>query len=331
MKGVNKSVVGFALCALLFATCFPAQARPAEKMYRIGLLALATPDQYAPLLKVLVEGLNELGYIEGKNFTMQRRFANGRTERLADLAVELVRLKPEVIVTGTNSEIASLKHATSTIPIIMVHADSPVEDGFITSLARPGGNITGLSMTATPELLAKRLELLKEMVPTLSRVAVLRQANVPGRAASYAALEDAARRLNMRISFADINGPDDVENAFTTMLRNRTEAFLISGGPVTWMRRQQIAELALKHRLPGTHSLKEYAEAGLLFSYGVNLEALFRRAAVYVDKILKGTRPADLPVEQPTKFEFIINLKAAKRIGLTIPPNVLARADRVIR
>jgi putative ABC transport system substrate-binding protein len=242
-----------------------------------------------------------------------------------------VRLKPDVIVTGTNSEIAALKQVTTTIPIVMVHAAGPVEDGFIASLARPGGNITGLSMTASPELLAKRLELLKEMVPKLSRVAVLQQANVPGRAASYDALKDAARKLNVRISFADVRSPDDIEKAFATMIRNRAEAFLISGGPVTWMRRQQIADLALKNRLPGTHSLREYTEAGLLFSYGVNLEALFRRAATYVDKILKGAKPADLPVEQPAKFEFVINLKTAKQLGLTIPPNVLVRADRVIR
>jgi putative ABC transport system substrate-binding protein len=316
---------------MLFALGSSVEAQQARKLYRIGLLALATPDQYAPLRKVFEEGLRELGYVEGKNFIMESRFADGISERLSNLAIELVRLKPDVIVTGTNSEIAALKQVTTTIPIVMVHAAGPVEDGFIASLARPGGNITGLSMTASPELLAKRLELLKEMVPKLSRVAVLQQANVPGRAASYDALKDAARKLNVRISFADVRSPDDIEKAFATMIRNRAEAFLISGGPVTWMRRQQIADLALKNRLPGTHSLREYTEAGLLFSYGVNLEALFRRAATYVDKILKGAKPADLPVEQPAKFEFVINLKTAKQLGLTIPPNVLVRADRVIR
>jgi putative ABC transport system substrate-binding protein len=316
---------------MLFVLGSSVEAQQARKLYRIGLLALATPDQYAPLRKVFEEGLSELGYAEGKNFIMERRYAEGRTEGLSDLATELVRLKLDVIVTGTNSEIAALKHATATIPIVMIHANGPVEDGFITSLARPGGNITGLSMTASPELLAKRLEILKEMLPRLSRAAVLRQANVPGRAASHSALEDAARKLRVTLQFVDVQSPDDIESAFAAMIRNRAEAFLISGGPVTWMRRQQIAELALKNRLPGTQSLREYTEAGLLFSYGVNLEALFWRAATYVDKILKGAKPADLPVEQPTTFEFVINLKTAKQIGITIPPNVLARADKVIR
>jgi putative ABC transport system substrate-binding protein len=314
-----------------FALCPVAEAQQSGKMHRMGLLALATSDQYAPLREVLEGRLRELGYIEGKNILIERRFADGRTDRLPDLAAQLVRLKLDVVVTGTNSEIAALKQATTTIPIVMVHASDPVDDGFIASLARPGGNITGLSMTASSELLAKRLELLKEMVPRLSRAAVLQQANVPGRVASYAALDDAARKLSVTLQFVDVHSPDDIESAFASMIRNRAEAFLISGGPVTWMRRQQIAELAIKNRLPGTHSLREYADAGLLFSYGVNLQALFHRAATYVDKILKGTTPADLPVEQPTKFEFIINLKTAKQIGLTIPPNVLARADRVIR
>jgi putative ABC transport system substrate-binding protein len=328
---MTKKIVICLLIAALLATSSLVKAQQTGRVYRLGLLALATPDQYAPLRKVFEEGLRELGYVEGKNFIMESRFADGRSERLSNLAIELVRLKPDVIVTGTNSEIAALKQATTTIPIVMVHAAGPVEDKFITSLARPGGNITGLSMTASPELLAKRLELLKEMIPRLSRVALLQQANVPGRVASHEALKDAARKLKVKISFADVKSPDDIEKAFVTMIRNRAEAFLISGGPVTWMRRQQIAELALKNRLPGTHSLREYTEAGLLFSYGVNLEALFHRAATYVDKILKGAKPADLPVEQPAKFEFVINLKTAKRIGLTIPPNVLVRADRVIR
>ena len=209
-------------------------------------------------------------------------------------------------------------------------ASDPVDAGLIASLAQPGGNITGLSMSASPELLAKRLELLKEVVPRLSRLAILRQADVPGRVESLAALEQAARKLKVAVEFVDVHGPDDFESAFATMIRNRAEGFLISGGPVTWMRRQKIAELAVKNRLPGSHSLQEYAEAGLLMTYGANLEALYRRAATYVDKILKGAKPAELPVEQPTKFELVINLKAAKQI-LIIPPNVLARADRVIK
>jgi len=316
---------------MFFALGVSTEAQLPKKIPQVGLLVLGSSEAFTPLRMALTEGLREFGYIDGRSIAIESRFADGRMERLSDLAAELVRLKLDVILTITNSETSALKQTTKTIPIIMVHTTDPIDAGFITSLARPGGNITGLSMSASPELLAKRLELLKEIVPRLSRLAILRQANVPGRLESFAALEHAARKLKVAIQLVDIYAPDDFENAFATMVRNRAEAFLISGGPVTWMRRDKIAELAVKNRLPGSHSLREYAEDGLLMTYGANLEALYRHAATYVDKILKGTKPADLPVEQPTKFELVINLKTAKQIGLTIPPNVLARADRVIK
>jgi putative ABC transport system substrate-binding protein len=320
-----------ALSGMLFALCVPVEAVQPKKHPQIGLLVLGSSEAFTPLRKALAEGLRELGYIEGRNIAIEYRFADGNTERLPALAAELVRLKLDVIMTITNSETSVLKQATTTTPIVMVHTSDPVDAGLIASLAQPGGNITGLSMSASPELLAKRLELLKEVVSRLSRLAILRQADVPGRVESFAALEQAARKLKVAVQFVDVHGPDDFESAFATMIRNRAEGFLISGGPVTWMRRQKIAELAVKNRLPGSHSLREYAEAGLLMTYGANLEALYRRAATYVDKILKGAKPAELPVEQPTKFELVINLKTANKIGLRLPPNVLARADKVIR
>jgi putative ABC transport system substrate-binding protein len=328
---MTKPIIGFALCAMLLALCSSAEAQEPAKMSRIGVLVLGTSEAFTPLHKALEEGLRELGYVERRNIVIEYRFADGRTARLRDLATELVRLKLDVILAITNSETAVLKQATTTTPIVMVHTSDPVDAALIHSLARPGANITGLSISASPELLAKRLELLKEVIPKVSRLAILRQADVPGRAESFAAVENAARQLKVVVQFVDVHGPDEFESAFATMIRNRAEAFLIAGGPVTWMRRHKIAELAAKNRLPGSHTLQEYAEAGLLMTYGPNLEALYRRAAVYVDKILKGAKPADLPVERPTKFELVINLKTAKQIGLTIPPNVLARADRVIR
>ena len=326
----HNRISPLAICTFLFALCVSAEAQLPKKTPQIGLLVLGSFEAFTPLHKALTDGLREFGYIDRRNIAVESRFADGKAERLPDLAAELVRLKLDLILTLTNSETSVLKQATTTIPIVMVHTTDPIDAGFITSLARPGGNITGLSMSASPELQAKRLELLKEIVPGLSRVAILRQANVPGRL-RFAALEHAARRLKVVLQFVDIHGPDDFESAFATMHRNRAEAFLISGGPVTWMRREKIAKLAVKNRLSGSHSLREYAEEGLIMTYGPNLEALYRHAATYVDKILEGARPAELPVEQPTKFELLINLKTAKQIGLAIPKIVLARADRVIK
>jgi putative ABC transport system substrate-binding protein len=305
-----------------------AEAQPAAKVYRIGILLGATAETVAPLVRALTEGLRDLGYVEGRNFVFERRYADGRVERLPDLAAELVRLRVDVIVTGSNVHVAAAQRATAAIPIVMVAAGDPVGAGFIASLARPGGNITGLSADASREIVGKNLALLKEIVPRLSRVGVVGQVQSPG---GVAALEAAARQLNVALEVVDIRSPDDFESAFAAMVGKRVGAVIVSAGPLTYMRRQQIADLALKHRLPANTTLNEYAHAGLLMSYGPNLPDLYRRAATYVAKILRGAKPADLPVEQPTKFELVINLKTAKALGLTIPQSLLLRADEVIQ
>ena len=306
-----------------------AGAQPAGKVWRIGYLFEQQPPDPTPgPLRAFEDALREMGYVEGRNLVVERRFAAFKWDRLPDLAAELVRLKPDVIVTGGSPSIGALKQATTTVPIVMAWAIDPVGAGFVTSLARPGGNITGLCLTTGPEFIAKQLEILSQIVPKLSRLAILRQ---PGRSgAETAALESAARQLGLTILFADVRTSNDIEGAFATMTRSRAGAFLILGGSMTWASRQQIADLAVQHRLPGIHLLREYAEAGLLLTYGQSSVAQYQRAATYIDKILKGARPADLPIEQPTKFELVINLKTAKALGLTIPPSLLQRADQVI-
>jgi putative ABC transport system substrate-binding protein len=319
-------VSGLALAAL--SAPRRARAQQAAKVYRIAFLALTTAEPIAPQLSALKDGLRALGYVEGRNIAFESRYADGRLERLPGLAAELVGLRVDVIVAGANPSIAAAKRATETIPIVMGNAVDPVAAGFIASLARPGGNITGLSFDASQDTLGKHLATLKEIVPKLSRVGVLRQVES---GTNFAALETAARQLNVTLEVVDVRSPDGFEGAVATMIGKRIGAFIVIGGPLTYMRRQQIADLALKNRLPGIHSLREYAQAGLLISYGPNLPDLYRRAATYVDKILKGAKPGDLPVEQPTKFELVVNLKTAKALGLTIPQSLLARADEVIQ
>jgi len=297
-------------------------------MYRIGYLFDGLPDQASSIRGAFEESLRELGYVEGRNLVVERRYAAFKYDRLPDLAAELVRLKPDVIVTGGNPSIAALKQATTTVPIVMAWAIDPVGTGLVTSLTRPGGNITGSTLSTGPEFIATQLEILNEIVPKLSRVAILRQTG--GSGAETAALESAARKLGLTILFADVRTPNDIEGAFATMTRSRAGAFLILGGSMTYVSRQQIADLAVQHRLPGIHLLREYAEAGLLLTYGPNAVAQYRRAATYIDKILKGARPTDLPVEEPTRFELVVNARTAKALGLKIPPSVLVRADQVI-
>jgi len=297
-------------------------------MYRIGYLFDGLPDQASSIRGAFEESLRELGYVEARNLVVERRYAAFKYDRLPDLAAELVRLKPDVIVTGGNPSIAALKQATTTVPIVMAWAIDPVGAGLVTSLTRPGGNITGSTLSTGPEFIAKQLEILNEIVPKLSRVAILRQTGRSG--AETAALESAARKLGLTILFADVRTPHDIEGAFATMTQSRAGAFLILGGSMTYVSRQQIADLAVQHRLPGIHLLREYAEAGLLLTYGPNAVAQYRRAATYIDKILKGARPTDLPVEEPTRFELVVNARTAKALGLKIPPSVLVRADQVI-
>jgi len=266
--------------------------------------------------------------VEGRNLVVERRFAAFQYDRLPDLAAELVRLKPDVILTGGNPSIAAVKQATATVPVVMAWAIDPVGAGLVTSLARPGGNITGSSLSTGPEFMAKQLEILNEVVPKVSRVAILRQTGRAG--AETGALESAARKRGLTILFADVRTPSDIEGAFAAMTRSRAGALLVLGGGMTYMSRQQIADLAVQHRLPGIHLFRAYAEAGLLLTYGPDPAAQYRGVATYIDKILKGARPADLPIQEPTQFELVINLKTAKALGLTIPPSLLQRADQVI-
>jgi len=312
----------------LLAAPLAAEAQQTGRMYRIGYLGEGTPEN-ALVLEESLRELGYLGYVEGRNLVVERRFAAFKYDRLPDLAAELVRLKPDVLVTGGNPGIAALRQATATVPIVMAWASDPVGAGLVTSLARPGGNITGLTLGTGPEFITKELQILSEVVPKLSRVAIVREAYRRG-AAETAALESAARKLGLTILFADVRTTSDIEGAFATITRSRAGAILILGGNTTWASRQQLADLAVQHRLPGICLFRGYAEAGLLLTYGPNREDLNRRAAAYTDKILKGARPADLPVAEPTKFELVINLKTAKALGLTIPPSLLLRADQVI-
>jgi len=258
------------------------------------------------------------------------RYAEEKPERLPSLAAEMVRLKVDVIVTGGPTATRTAKETTNTVPIVMSQDSDPVGNGFVASLARPGGNITGLA-TLSPELSGKRLELLKEIVPKLNRVAVLGTSTNPGNAQGLKETELAAKAFRVQLQYLDVRDPKDIEIAFREASREQADAVLVLGGPVVLPQRTKVAELAVKNRLPAIYNRPEFVEAGGLVSYSASYTDMSRRAATYVDKILKGAKPADLPVEQPTKFEFIINLKAAKQIGLTIPPNVLARADKVIK
>jgi len=276
------------------------------------------------------EGLRERGYVEVKYFVSERRHGEGKLDRLPELAAQLVQLNVDVLVTSGPTATRPAKEATSTIPIVMTFDDDPVGSGFVASLARPGGNITGLS-TLAPEISGKQLELLKEVIPRLFRVAVFGTSTRQGTAQALKEMELAAGAFAVKLQYLDIEDPKDTATAFRAASKGRADALLVLQSPVFNSQRAQIAELAQKSRLPAAYPRREFVEDGGLMSYGASISDLDRRAATYVDKILKGTRPADLPVEQPTKFEFIINLKAAKQIGLTIPPNVLARADKVIK
>ena len=325
---MSRKIFCFALSAMLYALCIPAEAQQPKKIPRIGFLGATTGTGSLARREAFRQGLRELGYVEGKNIVIEWRRAE--IERLPDLAAELVRLKVDVIVTGGPASTRPAKEATVKIPIVMSSDNDPVGSGLVASLARPGGNITGLSQMA-PDLAGKRLELLKEIVPRLSRVAVLGNSNNPVNAQVLREMELAAGPFKVQLQYLDVLDPKDIETAFRGASKGRAEAVLVLGNPVATGQRAQIADLAAKNRLPAMYPQSDYMDAGGLMFYGPSITDLFHRAATYVDKILKGAKPADLPVEQPKKFELIINLKAAKQIGLTIPPNVLVRADKVIK
>ena len=307
-----------------------AHAQTPGKVYSIGYLQTAARDQQLHLIKAFEDGLRDLGYVAGRNVIIEYRFADGKPERLPQLAEDLVRLKLDVIVTGVNQNTVAAKRATTTTPIVMTISIDPVGSGLITSLARPGGNVTGMTLDVGAEIWGKRLELLKEFVPKLSRMAVLIDPTFPPAAAIFKAMEAPARTLGMTLLRFEARGPGDLEGAFTAMTGARSDGLTTTSGAVLFNMRSQIAQLAVTHRLPSVSELIEYTQAGFLISYGASLSDLWRRAATYVDKILKGAKPADLPVEQPTKFELVINSKSAKALGLIVPRGLLLRADRVI-
>jgi putative tryptophan/tyrosine transport system substrate-binding protein len=321
----------FIFVTVILASVLFARAQQPTKVPRIGFLTGVSPSANSARHEAFRQGLRELGYVEGKNIVLEWRSAEGKFDRLPALAAELVRLKVDIIVTGGGATTRAAKEATTTIPIVMAQDGDPVGNGFVASLARPGGNITGLSSLA-PELSGKRLELLKEIIPKLSRVAVLGNSTQPGNAQALKEMELAAKAFGVQLQYLDVLGPKDITTAFRAAGEGRADAVLILlAGLVATSERPQITDLAVKSRLPAIYDRPEAMEYGGLISYGVSTADLDRRAATYVDKILKGAKPAELPVEQPIKFEFIVNLKAAKQIGLAIPPNVLARADRVIK
>jgi putative ABC transport system substrate-binding protein len=326
---VRKEIIGFALSAMFFALCLPAKAQQAKKLHRIGLLTLlASPDVRE---EAFLQGLRELGYIEGQNITIEYRRAAGKVDRLAELAEELVRLKAEVIVARSTPAVQAAMNATKANPIVMLGVADAVASGFVTSLARPGGNITGLT-NIMPELAGKRLELLREVLPKLSRMAFLAYGRDPAHNLFVKEAQQAAESFGMKFQPLVITAPQEIESAFTATIKERAEAMIVQPLFISGLGQgQRIAELAVKNRLPTVSDGYGFPEAGGLMLYGPDQKQSARRAATFVDKILKGAKPADLPVEQPTKFEFVINLKTAKALNLTIPQSVLFRADKVIR
>lgn len=326
---MNKKII-LLLTSIILTIVSIAHAQQPAKIPRIGVLAGTRAGAVAARTEAFRQGLRELGYLENKNIVVDYRYADGNAARERELAAELVRQKVDIIVTTGPTVTRTAKDATATIPIIFAQDGDPVASSFVASLARPGANLTGLS-NLSPELSGKRLELLKEIVPKLSRVTTIGSSNEPNNAQILKELELAAGALKLKLQTLDVRSPADIEPAFQAAVKGSSDGVILQGSVVFNTHRKQIVELAVKHRLPATYTRQEFVEDGGLMTYGPNINDLFRRAATYVDKILKGRKPADLPVEQPIKFEFIVNLKAAKQIGLTIPPNVLVRADRVIR
>jgi len=319
--------------AVLLAAPLAAEAQQAAKVPRIGYLGNYPPGAFPQNYEAFLKGLRDLGYVEGRNLVIEYRDAEGKFEQLPALAAELLALKVDVIMAPTTAAALAVKRATSTLPTVFAVAGDPVGSGLVTSLARPGGNVTGLSLLL-PELVGKCLELLTQVVPGISRVAVLWQpGGYPGRTEKdmLKGAEVAGRELGVRPQFVESRGPADFDRAFSDMTRARAGALTVLGSTMLFIERRRLVDLAAKNRLPAVYQGREFVDAGGLMSYGANLADMFRRAATYVDKILKGAKPADLPVEQPTKFELVINLKTAKALGLTIPPSLLGRADEVVQ
>jgi putative ABC transport system substrate-binding protein len=319
-----------ALSATVFVLSFSAAAQEPPKIHRIGLQVVSPRDLNATRIETFRQGMRELGYVEGKNLKIEYRYAEGKLDLLPSLASELVQQQVDVIVTVGTPGVLAAKNATGTIPIVFVSVSDPVANGVVASLARPGGNVTGLSILA-PELSRKRLELLKEAFPKVTRVLVLWNPTSSGESLSFTETQGIAKALGVQLHSMEVRGASDFESGFQRAKKASVQALITLPSPVVNSNLNQVLEFAAKTRLPAMYFTSEFVDGGGLMSYAPSFTEQFRRAATYVDKILKGAKPADLPVEQPTKFEFIVNLKAAKQIGLTIPPNVLARADRVIK
>ena len=313
----------------LLTTAAPVNAQQ-PKLIRIGILVAGPASAVSTRVEAFRRGLRERGYVEGKNIAIEYRYGEGKPERMSELAAELVRLKVNVIVTAGSQATRPAKEATHTIPIVMANDNDPVGSGFIASLAKPGGNVTGLA-NLTTELSGKQVEVLKEIRPKLSQLAVLRDLTEPGNPQAVRETDLAAQAYRLERQYLDVRVPPDIEPALLAASKKSTEALLVLPSAVFNQYRKQIVDLALNNRWPGMYPRAEYVEEGGLMTYGSSTTDLFRRAAIFVDKILKGAKPGDIPVEQPIKFDLVLNLKTAKQIGLTIPPNVLARADRVIR
>ena len=327
-KGMKKQIAVPTFCVMLLALCSFTAAQEPARIPRIGILMPPSASYFAAQVEAFRQRLRELGYVEEKNIVIEYRYAAGKLERLPDLAAELVLLKVDVIV-ATGAAAFAAKKASTTIPIVTPNAADPVGSGLVSSLARPGGNITGLSLMA-PDLDGKRLELLKEVFPRVTRVALLWQ-RVAGGVLPFTETDAAAKTLRLKLQSLEVRSLNDFESAFARAKKERAQALITTPGPLVATEQRQVLDFAAKNRLPAMYSNSEFVEAGGLMSYAPNYTDLFRRTADFVDKVLKGPTPADLPIDQPKKFDFIINLKAAKQIGLTIPPNVLARADRVIK
>ena len=325
---MKKPLISFTLCAILLLICLPAHAQKQGTIPRIGILRAGQPPDKN--LELFLQGLRTLGYVDGKNILLEYRFVGGNQDRSAELARELVALQVDAIFTGGTRTILAAKNATKTIPIVMVSTSDPVGTGMVGSLSHPGGNITGMSLLAT-DLWPKRLELLKEIFPKLSKAAMLWNKGNAGMSLEAKATQEVAGPLGVTVQDRGVNDPDELETVFAVMNRDRPDAFLALIDLSLSSHRKRILEFLANNRLPAIFEQKEWAEAGGLISYGPEYADVYRRAAMQLDKILKGAKPSDIPVEQPTKFEMVINLKTAQQIGVTIPPNVLARADRVIR
>jgi putative ABC transport system substrate-binding protein len=328
---MKKRLALAATATFILATGYLAQAQHPQNVARLGYLTAAGRAGSAHLTEAFLQGLRDLGYVEGKNIAIEYRWADGKFERLPELAADLVRLKVDVIVAAVTQASLAAKAATATIPVVMVAVSDPVGSGLVASLARPGGNLTGTS-AMTAETAGKPLGLLKEILPKISRVAALwNPANPVFQAAQLREVEVTAKALGVKLQSLQARDAEEIDRAFAAIAAERTRALQVLGDPVFNTQRKQIAALAVKHRLPAVSGVKEYADAGLLMSYGANFPESYRRAATYVDKILKGAKPGDMPIERPTKFEFVINLRTAKQIGVTIPQSLLYRADKVIR